>query len=818
MPKLKIRFFFLLLTLLVVPLFQASPAWAIDRYVVKPYVLIPADWKDRIDDAEKERYKRLLLFALQESQQFYREKLDGHTFQYDPNVQFVYSNKEVGAESTNYSNDYTHSVYLDLGGEELIPDQERVVSLTVVVGSGYRRSDGTATMDGQSGRITIAHQTLLYLDDQNKDHIVSPGTSPNRGDYKYFDKNFALASFPHELGHAFGLSSNTSSSNGALFIEHPCTVISQFDCKDEAPLPFPGVEEANGSIMHYLGLDIVGSYGLHGTGSPGFNNSIVNPEKKILYLSPFVNPNQDPAPQPTPSYQVHLSSEAPTDVIVSNYADFRQDNQDDDQGSTTKIYKTNQPQSVDWRMFLTDQDSGKTSRIYVREMKDNQVVKEYHLDVEEGTLVHIQTLDLTPRRSLKINFIRIRGTTYSPHTLGSLQSYPKGLPIFLKDDKQVPIEIDYANGTQKYLVINFQSRTAPAAANVRDSRCREDVNYCEAEGPKKGHKIHKHGGEWNGHECKYLFDDVGQCDAATPKKEDALPKGGITTAPITPAPQGGVSTVPVIANPSPVTVQAPAPGHQWTGYGISSNCGGQPCKPVNLRAECKDGKASFYWTRMDGNPLYQIRVDDTSTSWFDGATDYINDTLGNGAGYQTPETPIYQIYPVKDGTHFKWWLHMKTAQGTSEAVNGPEISCGPVAATQAPVAAQGNLTNYCPGGVCPETNGFKNSCSDGKIHLSWPAQSGAKFYLVRIDQDPDSWNGQYAPNANAGDIVWDSTNGFQTVNGQVLFNGTTGWTVDKNHNYKVWVHAAYDDVGSNYNGQYKGSFGSRLDGGTVTCL
>jgi hypothetical protein len=129
-------------------------------------------------------------------------------------------------------------------------------------------------------------------------------------------------------------------------------------------------------------------------------------------------------------------------------------------------------------------------------------------------------------------------------------------------------------------------------------------------------------------------------------------------------------------------------------------------------------------------------------------------------------------------------------------------------ATPIPNSAQAGLTDYCPGGVCNMKAGFSGSCTNGLITFSWPVQDNAKTYLLRIDRDPDSWNNSYTP--NPGDLIHDNYN--STFNGRPQFSSQ----FEKNHNYKVWIHAAYDSSFDN-DGHYIGKYGPRIDGGIVTC-
>lgn len=148
--------------------------------------------------------------------------------------------------------------------------------------------------------------------------------------------------------------------------------------------------------------------------------------------------------------------------------------------------------------------------------------------------------------------------------------------------------------------------------------------------------------------------------------------------------------------------------------------------------------------------------------------------------------------------------------------------------TPVPVNAQSTLTDYCPGGVCNLQSGAIGRCdvngNQASLSVFWPHDSSAKAYLLRIDRDPDSWSGSY--NMNLGDYITDTLPAYRrytnTNDGSFTESEDKGipgiyrFTVERNHNYKIWYHSALES--GPYDGNmYKGRFSSRIDVGIITC-
>lgn len=105
--------------------------------------------------------------------------------------------------------------------------------------------------------------------------------------------------------------------------------------------------------------------------------------------------------------------------------------------------------------------------------------------------------------------------------------------------------------------------------------------------------------------------------------------------------------------------------------------------------------------------------------------------------------------------------------------------------------------------------------SKGMLSLRWPRGSGStKMYLLRVDRDPSSWGGY---EAKPGDLWADDL-----IAGQVSDIQTWGPVqVESGHQYKWWYHEAYQGyeklIVVNNRARYTGSFGPRIEGGTVSC-
>lgn len=231
-------------------------------YILKPYILLPADTKYSQKEIENQ-FKPGALNALRAAQKMYSDKLGSKTFKFKEEVTVVRSSVNLG----DWSPKTTLGTFNKLGGANLIPLENGVINVVWIVGSGKTSSGGAQIKQGSYhfGIALMAENVLL------DSSAISQSV-------------YATLALTHEIGHTLGLS-------------HPCTQESVEHCPENFPQPLPSSDEWYG-IMGYGGI-YGGDIGLEDAINMNFNNSNQNPEVKILFENPFINPNKDPAPKPT---------------------------------------------------------------------------------------------------------------------------------------------------------------------------------------------------------------------------------------------------------------------------------------------------------------------------------------------------------------------------------------------------------------------------------------------------------------------------------------------------------------------------------------
>ncbi len=384
---------------------------------------------------------------------------------------------------------------------------------------------------------------------------------------------------------------------------------------------------------------------------------------------------------------------------------------------------------------------------------------------------------------------------------------PQAVKVNIKDNPFVAAEVKFSDGTSKFITLKFEKN--PASQSTPIPAQSTPPNSSPSLPSPNGQSCTTNGQIVDG-EC------TGQCENGCGKLKQyrcaiktqfgttgtyEYAGSQICSSRCTQYCQSGPAAGPKVPPNAP---QDP------------STCNGFACAPVNLTASCSDNQQiKFEWSAtIEATHHYynRIRVDDTSNPWQAGTRDGdYAENLANANSWTIPYTP---------GHTYSWWMEGvyldEDSHPSSKSVHGLAITCPTPTPIPAPPSAQGTLTgDYCPNGVCSSPNGFINTCNNGRLKISWPVQDNAKSYLVRIDKDPDSWNGQYPPNSNTGDTVWDGSNLQPITNGRINYAGDTGVSADVGHNYKVWIHSAYDTI--DYIGNYNGRYGPRIDGGIVTC-
>lgn len=270
------------------------------EYIVKPVIMIPSDWKEVSSETIETKFKPHIAQALEEVQVFFASKLDGKTFNFDRNVEVVYTKEatdfkiknRLGWEFGNIGS--VGALYDKLNGDQYLTPKDNAIYVVWIVGSkdltataSLRRSQInpknvaaralTFVFRSHGGVATLNHDNLLSLDP-----ISEEFQSDKRHTNKRIDSLFTLV---HELSHTFGL------VEAGYAKGHPCTEITPEECIAGAPKPLPPEDEVN--------VDVVGHGGfLRGLFELRINNSYHNPELWKLYQSPFINPYKDPAPEP----------------------------------------------------------------------------------------------------------------------------------------------------------------------------------------------------------------------------------------------------------------------------------------------------------------------------------------------------------------------------------------------------------------------------------------------------------------------------------------------------------------------------------------
>lgn len=255
MTQLKL---FILSSIFCVYLFPPQHEVFAQEYKVRSYIVIPANFDTPEVENKLPQYTKNILQALKSVQSWYADKLSGHTFRFVEDIEVIRTKK------TTLKTFSTLQMYEELEGDKLVPLQRGTVKTVWIIGSNDMSEWGEHGDD--EGRTWLSHWLLTEINSPNPDN-----------------RNRALGTLAHELGHAFGLV-RSGYARG-----HSCTVNYPHECINIAPRPLPGTDEEVGSVMSYGGAPFYPN--------TGFNNSIYNPEKWKLYQIAFINPNHDPAPQ-----------------------------------------------------------------------------------------------------------------------------------------------------------------------------------------------------------------------------------------------------------------------------------------------------------------------------------------------------------------------------------------------------------------------------------------------------------------------------------------------------------------------------------------
>ncbi len=276
-------------------------------YFVKPILVIPADWKDKItSDIIENAYKPAILKGMTQAQQFYAAKLNGHTFNFLNNVSVIYSSNRTNLEGICCATDVLRRL-------DVLPTPPNgEIDIAFVVGSADKNSAAYANDSAVPRTQDIAainHNALEALASDNTTLI-----------------NDGVDAIAHELGHTFGL------TNAGWGGAHPCSISdpSQYipsiqQSSKKGDIELPPATEWTGSVMGYGSIPLFPN--------TSFDNSFWNPEIQRIYKSVFINPNGDTAPNPsnpTPSLITGLS---PSQVVLGSSFEINGSGFGNDKGS-----------------------------------------------------------------------------------------------------------------------------------------------------------------------------------------------------------------------------------------------------------------------------------------------------------------------------------------------------------------------------------------------------------------------------------------------------------------------------------------------------
>lgn len=376
--KILLKNFCFILFILV---FLPSIALA-QEYIVKPAILIPENFRSQYPENSEilNTYKESFLTGISEAQKFYSRELNGKTFEFDRNIKIAYSTE-------NLENiDSLSVIYTLLRGEVFVPDpkddQSKTIYLIAII--------GTATQN------PIQFKNTTFISQQNLDLLGLESSN------WYHDA--VVQNIVHELGHAFGLTNTGWAQGHTCSQARPnvdCYQVKMISCSNSPtgecatfpPYPLPTKEEAEKDIMFYRVTPDLFLKDMY------FSNTVHNPLIQKLYLSPFMKPVGGTPPPITNAYILDqpqnpfMVENAPSEefiTIVSNYPDFRQFNDPNDQGSpTTSFIRGATTGFTNWNLSTTTDQT-----IYYMEITPTETTT-HQTHLEPGETAYLKNVAIT---------------------------------------------------------------------------------------------------------------------------------------------------------------------------------------------------------------------------------------------------------------------------------------------------------------------------------------------------------------------------------------------------------------------------------------
>lgn len=343
--------------------------------------------------------------------------------------------------------------------------------------------------------------------------------------------------------------------------------------------------------------------------------------------------------------KLHAEDSVVSQVLISNYDDFRLTNAPSDLGSNTLVINNPQEeQTVNWGLSTTNQ----LKYVNIREVYANQAVRDYTLPLGEGQRGTLGKVGIVASRQENIIKVTINGR--------ELNLNDPSIQVNLASaGRTVPVQLTYGNGNVRSIIIDFQKISQPTLTSS------STVTPIPTSAPISvgGCFPHPQLGSVKQSDC------TGGCDG----NGCGLMSYYVCSV------SGDISATIVTAcsdrcqrcNPqSPTQAQDPQLCNERA-----------ICAPQNLEASSVQGTIGFKWRhRSDPGGLYtyQLRIDDTINPWAGQTKD--GDIVENNVRYNSRFGQYMYIMNCVPGHSYKWWVHhVLGSEPPSPSANGPEVTC-----------------------------------------------------------------------------------------------------------------------------------------------